>query len=323
MNYAPITDIRFSINTRIDYTHYQFTFPDENTRFLVSGHSKCEIYDVNDPKTPLLTIHFFVTEQAVAINANVIPPRRVEFRRNKQQLEFDIVPLSVDIVQPHQSLTVLVQQNGRVDNVRKIQPQSIAGRTLRFADSENLIFDGGNEFRNFDTKSLTFNGFGVENIAIMDNTHYVRLYTAESRARRVYADNGDINGRYVIRADRRQNPEIEAEYTAVYFSLAANFQGENTSVHVFGELTNWAIDEDSEMHYDFVRRQYSKVLFLKQGFYDYQFVLYDKTSQTVDITRFEGNHQETRNSYTIYAYYRGRSDRHDRLIGVTTIKAHE
>jgi hypothetical protein len=94
-------------------------------------------------------------------------------------------------------------------------------------------------------------------------------------------------------------------------------------VHVFGELTDWAIDERSEMTYDFDRKCYAQTLFLKQGFYDYQYVLYDKISQTVDITRFEGNHQETLSEYTIYVYYRGNSDYHDRLIGITTVKSHD
>ena len=323
MNRTPITDINFSINTRVDYTHYRFSFPDEQTRFLVSGNYKCEIYDINDPETTLLTLHFFVTEEAVAISPRVIPPRRVEFRRSRQQLEFDITSLSFDIVQPYQNLTVLVQQNGRTDNVRRVQPQHVIGRTLRFADSENLIFDGGSEFRNFDSKFLTFNGHGVENISMVDNLFFVQLYQNESRATRVFTDQGDINGRFVVRADRRENPDVEADYTVVLFSLLTSYQGENASVHVFGELTNWAFGEISKMEYDFERRRYTKMMILKQGFYDYQFVLFDNITQTADITRFEGNHQETRNNYTIYVYYRGNSDRHDRLIGTTTFRANE
>jgi hypothetical protein len=136
-------------------------------------------------------------------------------------------------------------------------------------------------------------------------------------------DNGDLNGRYVVRADRRQNPEIEAEYTIVEFSLFTTFQGEHRSVHLFGELTDWSIGEISEMEYDFVNNRYIKHLLLKQGFYDYQYVLFDKRTQTVDITWFEGSHQLTKNNYTIYVYYRGPSDHHDRLIGATTVRAHE
>ena len=323
VNRIPITDTRFSFNTRTEYVHYQFSFPDEHTRFLVSGNYKLEIYDVNDTETTLLTIHFFVTEETVAINARVIPPRRVEFRRSRQQLEFDVTALNFDIVQPHQNLTVLVQQNGRTDNVRRIQPQHMIGRTLRFADSEDLIFDGGNEFRNFDTKFLTFNGLGVRNISTLDGHIHVQLLPSESRATRTFADNGDINGRYVIRADRRQNPEIEAEYTIVEFSLYTNYLGPNASVHVFGELTDWTLGEHSRMEFDFLNNRYTKFMFLKQGFYDFQYVLVDNRTQIADFTRFEGNHQLTRNNYTIYVYYRGHADQHDRLIGVTTVRANE
>ena len=323
MNRFSIDDIRFSINTIAEYTHYRFSFPDERTRFLVSGNFKCEIFDANDPETVLLTIHFFVTEEAVTINANVIPPRRVELRRTHQQLEFDIIPRSFDISQPHRNLTVLVQQNQRTDNVRRVQPQHISGRTLRFADSQELIFEGGNEFRNFDTQFLTFHGRGVGNITMLHDQFLVQLLPDESRARGTFMDNGDINGRYAVRADRRQNPNIEAEYTLVEFSLFSHFLGEHRTVHVFGELTNWAINESSQMEYDFVNNRYVKRLFLKQGWYDYQYVVFDRRTQTVDIDHFEGNHQLTRNNYTIYVYYRGMSDRHDRLIGVTTVRANE
>jgi len=126
-----------------------------------------------------------------------------------------------------------------------------------------------------------------------------------------------------VRADRRQNPEIEAEYVFVEFALSTPFQGEHAGVHIFGELTDWAFGEISEMKYDFQRNCYFKHLFLKQGFYDFQFVLQNKRNGIVDITRFEGNHQLTRNNYTIYAYYRGNSDHHDRLIGISTVRAHE
>jgi hypothetical protein len=322
-NHYPIDDIRFSLNTRIDYTHYQFSFPNEQTRFLVSGNYKCEIYDVNEPELTLLTIHFFVKEDAVAIAPKVIPPKRSEWRRSRQQLEFDITSLSFDIAQPYQNLTVLVQQNGRTDNVRRVQPKYIVGKTLKFADSEELIFDGGNEFRNFDTKFLNFNGYGVENISTVNYQLLVQLQPAESRATRAFLDNGDINGRYVIRADMRQNPETEAEYTIVEFSLYTNFEGNDAGIHVFGELTNWAFGEISEMEYDYQRKCYFKHLLLKQGFYDYQYVLFNKRNQTADITRFEGNHQNTRNNYSIYVYYRGNSDHHDRLIGISTVRAHE
>lgn len=324
INRFQIDDISFSLNTIADYTHYRFSFPDERTRFLVSGNFKAEIFDANDPETVLLTIHFFVTEQAVTINANVIPPRRVELRRTHQQLEFDVTSRGFDISQPHRNLTVLVQQNRRTDNVRRIQPQHISGRTLRFADSQELIFEGGNEFRNFDTQFLNFNGHGVGSITTLYNNHYfVQLLPDESRSRRAFMDNGDINGRYVVRADRRQNPEIEAEYKLVEFSLLSPFLGEHRTVHVFGELTNWAIGEHSQMEYDFENNRYVKRLFLKQGWYDYQYVVFDRRTQTIDVNHFEGSHQITRNNYTIYVYYRGMSDRHDRLIGVTTVRANE
>jgi hypothetical protein len=82
-------------------------------------------------------------------------------------------------------------------------------------------------------------------------------------------------------------------------------------------------DESSEMEYNFERNSYSKAMFLKQGFYDFKFAVFDRDAQTIDATYFEGSHQVTKNNYTIYVYYNGTSDHHDRLIGVTTLRAKE
>ncbi len=322
-NYNAITDVRFSLNTRTDYTHYEFSFPDNYTKFLLSGNYKCEIYDVNEPEITLETIHFFVSEQSVEINAKVIPPKRVEYRRSKQELEFDITSSRFDIQQPYQNLKVLIQQNGRDDNVRKVSPQYIVGKTLKFTNSEDLVFDGSDEFRNFESRFLSFNGYGVEDISTMNNQYLVQVYAGESRATKIYTNGDDLNGRFYVRADRRNEPEIEAEYIYVYFPLYTNYQGKDASVHLYGALTHWSIDENSEMTYNFEKNCYEKLLFLKQGFYDYQYVYFDKKTEILDITRFEGNHQETENDYIIYVYYKGFSDNHDRLIGTAVISSNE
>lgn len=322
-NYTAISDIRFSINTRTDYTHYEFSFPDDYTQFLVSGNYRCEIYDVNDPETTLLGIHFFVTENAVSINAKIIPPKRLEYRRSRQELEFEITSSRFDILQPYQNLTVLIQQNGRNDHVRKVSPKYIIGKTLKFTDSEDLIFDGNDEFRNFDSRFLTFNGYGIEDIATLNNQYFIKVHPAESRATKTYSDDEDLNGRFHVRADQRPNPEIEAEYTYVYFSLSSQNLGSDIGVHVYGALTDWQINEFSEMTYNFEKNCYEKTLFLKQGFYDFLYVHSNKKLETIDLTRFEGNHQETGNEYTIYVYYRGNSDSHDRLIGTSVLNSNE
>jgi hypothetical protein len=59
---------------------------------------------------------------------------------------------------------------------------------------------------------------------------------------------------------------------------------------------------------------YETTLFLKQGFYNYEYVTINKRNGQVG--QMEGSYFETENMYTILVYYRSFTDRSDQLIGV-------
>ena len=48
---------------------------------------------------------------------------------------------------------------------------------------------------------------------------------------------------------------------------------------------------------------------------NYHYALNDTSAKRVDVSFIEGTHYQTRNDYYIYVYYRGASDRYDRLVG--------
>jgi len=57
-----------------------------------------------------------------------------------------------------------------------------------------------------------------------------------------------------------------------------------------------------------------KVLLLKQGFYNYKYVL--KNAEGVHLNRLSGSHAQTENDYHILVYYRENGALYDALIGV-------
>ena len=63
---------------------------------------------------------------------------------------------------------------------------------------------------------------------------------------------------------------------------------------------------------------YEGVQFLKQGYYNYSYLLVDKKDPS-QRTELEGNYWETENTYTILVYYKSFSDQSDQLIGVAKI----
>ena len=54
---------------------------------------------------------------------------------------------------------------------------------------------------------------------------------------------------------------------------------------------------------------------LKQGFYNYKYVLLDKNNNIIP-GGIDGNYDETENEYNVVVYYRDFGQRFDRVVGV-------
>ena len=121
------------------------------------------------------------------------------------------------------------------------------------------------------------------------------------------------------------NPFWQADYATVNFSFVPKdyslFNGKD--VYLFGQLTNYELNDASRLKFNETNGSFDGSLFLKQGYYDYMFVTVDKNSPrkvaSFDLT--EGNLWETENNYTILVYFRPLAGRADELIGVTTVNS--
>jgi hypothetical protein len=69
------------------------------------------------------------------------------------------------------------------------------------------------------------------------------------------------------------------------------------------------------MIYDSTQKAYTNRLFLKQGFYNYQYVLKRADRSKPDFIFFEGSYNQTENMYDIIVYFRQIGARYDRIIG--------
>ena len=93
-------------------------------------------------------------------------------------------------------------------------------------------------------------------------------------------------------------------------------------VYIIGAITDWRLDENSKMEYDPERRGYKKGLFLKQGYYDYMYLVKDNASGMTSVAPVNGDFWETNNMYHIFVYLFNPIENYDKLIGYTTIKSH-
>ena len=89
---------------------------------------------------------------------------------------------------------------------------------------------------------------------------------------------------------------------------------EGQSVFVYGNYNNYAIEPLNQMSYNNSSGQYECQMKLKQGFYNYKYVIVDREGYLYEGA-ISGDFWQTENNYKILVYYRDLGARFDRLIG--------
>jgi hypothetical protein len=148
------------------------------------------------------------------------------------------------------------------------------------------------------------------------------LYSNIPRKNSIYTYFPDINGNFFIQNANSNNPETEADYTWVYFSLDAPIALEK-ELFVVGMFNNYALSEESKMEFNATTKRYEKAILLKQGFTNYQYILADKFGKIDFENAIDGNHFQTENNYTALIYYRGNNERYDRVIGIANTNSED
>ena len=69
------------------------------------------------------------------------------------------------------------------------------------------------------------------------------------------------------------------------------------------------------MSYNFQKGIYEVSIMLKQGFYNYKYVVVDEKNDLQEGF-ISGNFDETENNYVVVVYYRDLGSRYDKLIGI-------
>ena len=313
-----IRNFAFSLNTYQKYTHYWMVFPQPNQlQFTKSGNYVLYVYENGDKTDLVLSRRFMVYDDRVNIAATFRQPIGGDQDR-KQQLDFTIQPGAYDLTNPQRDLTVVITQNNRWDNaVTNIKPTFVQGQQLVYSLDDASTFSAGNEFRYFDMRSLRFLTERVKDIyRDKDLQTHVVLHNDENRRTKPYLYYNDFNGQFVIRnRETFGNPETEADYVHVEFFLPYPLAEAGGNMYVMGKLTDWRMNKASQMTYDYNRLGYQARLYLKQGFYNYIYVLSSDAKKGGDETVTEGSHWDTENDYAVYVYHRRFGTYFDQLIG--------
>ena len=312
-----LTDHSYSFNTIQSYVHFKLLFPNNMLNITKSGNYLLYVYD-DTPDNPVLTRRFMVTESGEAvITGEVHAASDTRYRFTGQEVDFTVNTGRNIIRDPARNLRATIMQNGRWDN-------AIIGLRYRYGkpgeysfdydDNENSFY-GSSEFRTFSLKSLRYNGDRIASIRY-DGKAYLALVLEDiARPYGAYQGSTTLKGRcYWENSD--YSGENREDYVLTRFSLKCDFPVTNGSIYVFGELTDWQIQDDAKLEYNDRTNYWEAELYLKQGIYNYQYVFIHDGSTDIDATYIEGSHWETHNEYGVFIYLTDETSLYDSLIGV-------
>ena len=313
----PVEDYANSFNTTVSYYHYKLLFPNDRIGIKLSGNYIIEVYPAGKPEEPAITMRFIVAEDAVKISVTAHRPQMTRDNNTHQQVDF-VVNYSGQILNdPFRNVYAFILQNGRWDNARKnLKPDFYGNNELKYNSlSSKNIFQGGNEFRYFDIKSIRYQTEYVKRIDYLFPNYNVYLQPSENRELKPYFYWQDFNGKYYIAFQEGHKPDIESDYVNVFFTLPSDQPVKGGRMFVSGALSNWSFSKDNLMIYNPVAKAYECNMLLKQGWYNYEYVFLKDGSSDGTASLFEGSHYETENDYIVLIYYRNPHDRYDRVIG--------
>jgi len=309
-NEFPVNNFEFSVDTHIPYVHYWIQLPPVK----LPGNYMVVVYRGTDKNDIILSKRFMVYDSRIAFENERNLVGAGGLASINQQINFTVNYQHLDIINPLESVKVSIRQNRRWDNiatdikpsfVREIEKQL----EYRFFESGKM-FKGGNEFRFFDLRSLNNPGRNVARVDKSARPYEVYIERDKSRADEVYSQLPDYNGGFI--PDNLDYPDPAfTNYAYVNFALSAP-QPYKGNVFVTGAFNYWNLNEQNRMQYDSAARTYAARILLKQGWYDYQYLV-----QSPDVAPYaiEGSHYETENFYEILVYYRPFQPQADLLIG--------
>lgn len=322
-NEGDIDDYAFSANTFVNYVNYRFAIPSENMQPIVSGNYIAEVFPQDNPEEIILRARFSVNENSAVIAGKAHSKTDNGFNSQWQQLYLSVDP-GIQNINPYSDIFITATQNRRPDTEHIIShPLRVVGSEIIYDHLPELIFPAGNEYRRFETVRTDYPGMNIEAIDFENRTYHAWVAAGYPRSGRQYHYDHTQRGRFKIDDYNSTDPDLGADYVSVHFTLD-HPELIDGDIYVEGDLTNHAYNRNSKMEYDRESGLYTLTLLLKQGSYNYQYVVRkrnDNARGTASLV--EGDYYETINEYNVKVWLRLPAARADRLLGSTTLVSHE
>ncbi|MBS1650019.1 MAG: DUF5103 domain-containing protein [Bacteroidetes bacterium] len=318
-----ITQYRNSSIAQTNYIHYQAQLPESSCIPIKSGNYLLKVFLNGNMDQLMFAKKFYVVERRAGVAATMSQIIDVEKFSTHQKLKLKVALPEKDLFNVQQQVKLIVMQNNRTDNAYiNIQPTYIRGNILEYDNTNELIFEGGNEYRWADLRSFRFLSERIDKV-IQPNDVYLKPDVNRLQQRYLYMK--DLNGYYDVSTTESINPWWQTEYGKVHFTYVPpnNKAYANNDVYLLGELTGNEISDTSKMIFNEDKGVYEKELYLKQGYYSYTYGTKNNIDKQANATfaLTEGNYWETENDYQIFVYFRPLNARHDELIALSVFNS--
>ena len=305
-NDFPLENYRNSLNTTVNYTHYDFRIPNDQCRIRMSGNYRLSIYDEDSGHEKILDAEFYVVEHLVNVGLSVTTNTDIDVNKSHQQLSMQVDYKQVKAIRPDEEVYTVVMQNWNEQTARiNVRPQYTYQQGMRWEHQRELIFDGGNEYHKFEVLDVSHPTMGIDRIG-WDGERY-QAWPFTTTLRRNYLTDESANGAFLIRNSDRTEIAYTCDYVWVNYTLETPYCGE---IFLQGQ---WTVNADKtayQMQYDAANHCYRAQVMQKQGYYSYAYV-----TPEGGIAPTEGNFFQTRNKYQAFVYFKGLGERTWRLVG--------
>ena len=303
------------------YTHYQAVLPDANCIPIHSGNYLLKVFLDSDTSKLAFTRRFLVTDARVTIQSQLLQPMGFELAHTHQKIQFRVNTSAVNPNNPLDQIKIVILQNHRWDNIiHNIKPTYYVNNKLEYNNGDDIVFEGGAEWRWLDLQSFRYQSDRVQTANYSKTATEVIVKPDADRSAQAYYFYKDYNGNYLIQTTESYNPLWQTDYATVRFSFVPpdKVPFPDKDVYLLGKFTGGGLNDLTRMAFNTERGRYEAAFLLKQGYYSYSYVTIDRSDpdRKASFAFTEGNHVETENNYMILVYYRALGARADELVGI-------
>ncbi len=317
-----IENFDYSFNTKINYTHYTVHWDASNAPWTKSGNYLIIVWDVTgDEKVLAFTKRMLVVDPVVLPVVEHSLPLKTGQQRTHQGLQVSLDLSDLTLRRPREYIHLSIYQNMRWDLcLPNLKYQSYIGSVLYFNGPDQIVFPGLKEFRSLDMRSLKWRTRDVFSLENGEETYSLILEKNRPRTYKEYVNDRDRNGTYFPENfDYRNQPNLRLDYADVLFTLQTH-ELEGKKIYVTGGYWGWRTGDKTELHYDASRSAYFLQTRIKQGYYDYMYVVVDIKTGQKNLIALEGSSANTDNDYQVCVYYRDPGENYDQLIGIVNYR---